>query len=93
MSQHALGYKNGRTGIIAIQPQLGNTDGSHGVGPGSHEESLRFLDPALAATQLSEPNHALVRKGGRVAARSSIALDSTSSASFQLPCHVSTAAY
>jgi hypothetical protein len=30
--------------------------------------------------------------GGRVAARSPIAFDSTSSASFQLPCHASTAA-
>ena len=51
------------TGIIAIQRQLGHADCGHRVGLGLPEESLGLLDSALAATQISEAHHYLVRKG------------------------------
>jgi hypothetical protein len=63
VSQYLLGHRNGPTGIIAIQRQLGHADCGHRVGLGLPEESLGLLDSALAATQVSEAHHYLVRKG------------------------------
>jgi hypothetical protein len=58
-----LGHRNSPTGIIAIQRQLGHADCGQGVGLGLPDESLGLLDSALAATQISEAHHSLVRKG------------------------------
>ena len=80
MSQHLLGHRNGPTGIIAIQRQLGHADRGHGVGLGLPEELLGLLDSALAATQIREANHSL-SKGRAGRGQVTIAFDSTWSAS------------
>ena len=75
-----------------LQRQLSQAQRGHRVRVCVREQSRGLLGSALAATQISEAGHSLVHKRWAGRGQFTDRLDSTTSASFQLPCQVSTAA-